>query len=95
MLLIGGNKATSQAAFAASIVATDYNITKGSLWVAPKFRSSIMSRSRGTKGDMNRKFAHVEKDDPGLQPPSDEDKKTSIPTKTSLILKFYTMAVII
>ena len=66
MLLIGGIQGDEPGGFlAASIVATDYNITKGSLWVVPNLNfPSIIERSRGTKGDMNRKFAHVEKDDP-------------------------------
>ena len=66
MLLIGGIQGDEPGGFlAASIVATDYNITKGSLWVVPNLNfPSIIERSRGTKGDMNRKFAHVDKNDP-------------------------------
>ncbi|WP_430806220.1 M99 family carboxypeptidase catalytic domain-containing protein [Campylobacter sp. 9BO] len=66
MLLIGGIQGDEPGGFlAASIVATDYNITKGSLWVVPNLNfKSIIERSRGTKGDMNRKFAHIDKSDP-------------------------------
>ena len=66
MLLLGGIQGDEPGGFlAASIVATDYNITKGSLWVVPNLNfPSIIERSRGTKGDMNRKFAHVDKSDP-------------------------------
>ncbi|EAU01460.1 M99 family carboxypeptidase catalytic domain-containing protein [Campylobacter curvus] len=66
MLLIGGIQGDEPGGFlAASIVATDYNITKGSLWVVPNLNfPSIIQRSRGTKGDMNRKFAHIDRGDP-------------------------------
>ncbi|MBR8465379.1 deacylase [Campylobacter sp. faydin G-140] len=66
MLLIGGIQGDEPGGFlAASIVATDYNITKGSLWIVPNLNfPSIIKRSRGTKGDMNRKFAHIDADDP-------------------------------
>ena len=69
MLLIGGIQGDEPGGFlAASIVATDYNITKGSLWVVPNLNfPSIIERSRGTKGDMNRKFAHVDRDDPDYE----------------------------
>ncbi|MDL0089399.1 M99 family carboxypeptidase catalytic domain-containing protein [Campylobacter gastrosuis] len=66
MLLIGGIQGDEPGGFlAASIVATDYNITQGSLWVVPNLNfPSIIQRARGTKGDMNRKFAHVDVNDP-------------------------------
>ncbi|MCD8213074.1 MAG: deacylase [Campylobacter sp.] len=66
MLLIGGIQGDEPGGFlAASIVATDYNVTKGSLWVVPNLNfPSIIKRSRGTKGDMNRKFAHIDEGDP-------------------------------
>ena len=69
MLLIGGIQGDEPGGFlAASLVATDYNITKGSLWIVPNLNlPSIIERSRGTKGDMNRKFAHVDKDDPDYE----------------------------
>lgn len=69
MLLIGGIQGDEPGGFlAASIIATDYEITKGSLWVVPNLNfPSIIQRSRGTKGDMNRKFAYVDKNDPDYQ----------------------------
>ena len=66
MLLIGGIQGDEPGGFlAASLIATQYKITKGSLWVVPNLNfPSIIERSRGTKGDMNRKFAHIDKNDP-------------------------------
>lgn len=66
MLIIGGIQGDEPGGFlAASIVAIDYNITKGSVWVVPNLNfKSIIERSRGTNGDMNRKFAHIDPKDP-------------------------------
>ena len=69
MLLIGGIQGDEPGGFlAASLVATDYEISKGSLWIVPNLNfPSIIQRSRGTKGDMNRKFANVDKKDPDYE----------------------------
>ena len=69
MLLIGGIQGDEPGGFlAASLVATDYEISKGSLWLVPNLNfPSIIQRSRGTKGDMNRKFANVDKNDPDYE----------------------------
>ena len=69
MLLIGGIQGDEPGGFlAASLVATDYEISKGSLWIVPNLNfPSIIQRSRGTKGDMNRKFANVDKNDPDYE----------------------------
>lgn len=66
MLLIGGIQGDEPGGFlAASIVAMEYNITRGSLWVVPNLNfKSIIERSRGTNGDMNRKFANIDQNDP-------------------------------
>ena len=47
MLLLGGIQGDEPGGFlAASIVATDYNITKGSLWVVPKFKFPKYHRAK-------------------------------------------------
>ncbi|CAD7288990.1 hypothetical protein LMG7974_01285 [Campylobacter majalis] len=90
LLLIGGIQGDEPGGFlAASIVATDYNITKGSVWVVPNLNfPSIIERSRGTKGDMNRKFAHIDKNDPDYKAVTSIKKLISDP-KVALILNLH------
>ena len=66
LLLIGGIQGDEPGAFmAASLIATHYDITKGSVWVIPNLNFySIIKRSRGPYGDMNRKFASLSENDP-------------------------------
>jgi len=66
LLIIGGIQGDEPGAFmAASLIATHYDIKKGSVWVIPNLNFySIIKRSRGPYGDMNRKFATLSKDDP-------------------------------
>ncbi|MDQ1340714.1 MAG: hypothetical protein QG567_1872 [Campylobacterota bacterium] len=66
LLVIGGIQGDEPGGFnAASLLVTHYKITKGSVWVVPNLNfNSIVERSRGLFGDLNRKFAHIEKDDP-------------------------------
>jgi len=66
MLVVGGIQGDEPGGFvAASLLATHYEITKGSLWIVPNLNFySIIKRSRGPYGDMNRKFATLSKDDP-------------------------------
>ncbi|MDR3347015.1 MAG: succinylglutamate desuccinylase/aspartoacylase family protein [Helicobacteraceae bacterium] len=66
LLIVGGVHGDEPGGyFAPSLLATRYKIKKGALWVVPNlnFESIVQSR-RGIFGDMNRKFAKVEKDDP-------------------------------
>lgn len=90
MLLIGGIQGDEPGGFlAASIVATDYNITKGSLWVVPNLNfPSIIQRSRGTKGDMNRKFVYIDKKDPDYKAVT-SIKKIISDQNVSLILNLH------
>ncbi len=69
LLLIGGIQGDEPGAFmAASLVATHYDIKKGSVWVIPNLNFySIIKRSRGPYGDMNRKFAKLSKKDPDYE----------------------------
>jgi len=63
MLVIGGIQGDEPGGFiSASLLATHYEITKGSLWIVPNLNFySIIKRSRGPYGDMNRKFAYIKK----------------------------------
>lgn len=69
LLIVGGIQGDEPGAFmAASIISTHYKVTKGSVWVVPNLNFySIIKRSRGPFGDMNRKFASLPKDDPDYE----------------------------
>lgn len=66
LLIVGGIQGNEPGGFiAASLIATHYNVTKGSVWVVPNLNFySIIQSSRGPNGDMNRKFAALDKNDP-------------------------------
>lgn len=66
VLVVGGIQGDEPGGFhAASLLVTDYKITRGSLWVVPNLNfESIIHRSRGVNGDMNRKFARMKPTDP-------------------------------
>jgi len=66
LLIVGGIQGDEPGAFmAASLITTHYEIKKGSVWVVPNLNFySIIKRSRGPFGDMNRKFAKLSKSDP-------------------------------
>ncbi len=66
LLIVGGIQGDEPGAFmAASLITTHYKINKGSVWVVPNLNFySIIKRSRGPFGDMNRKFATLSDDDP-------------------------------
>lgn len=66
VLIVGGIQGDEPGGFsAATLLATRYEIQKGSIWVVPNLNfHSIIKRSRGLHGDMNRKFARMEENDP-------------------------------
>jgi len=66
LLIVGGIQGDEPGAFmAASLITTHYKIKKGSVWIVPNLNFySIIKRSRGPFGDMNRKFAELSTDDP-------------------------------
>ena len=66
LLIVGGIQGDEPGGFvSASLVATHYDIEKGSVWVIPNLNFySIIKRNRGPYGDMNRKFAKLSKKDP-------------------------------
>lgn len=69
ILVLGGIQGDEPGGFnAASLLVTDYKITKGSVWIVPNLNfESIIKRSRGIHGDMNRKFSHIKRSDPEYQ----------------------------
>ncbi len=66
ILVIGGIQGDEPGGFnAASLLVTEYSIHSGNVWVVPNLNfPSIIHRSRGIYGDMNRKFADIKPDDP-------------------------------
>lgn len=66
LLVIGGIQGDEPGGFnAASLLVTDYEIRRGRVWVVPNLNFlSIIKRSRGVYGDMNRKFADLQPSDP-------------------------------
>jgi len=69
LLIIGGIQGDEPGGFnAASLIVTDYTITRGNVWVVPNLNFiSIINRTRGIYGDMNRKFSAIKKTDPELE----------------------------
>jgi len=66
LLIVGGIQGDEPGGFmAASLIATHYKILKGSVWIVPNLNFySIIKRSRGPFGDMNRKFGKLSPKDP-------------------------------
>lgn len=66
LLVIGGIQGDEPGGFtAASLLVTHYKITSGQLWIVPNLNfESIIKRSRGVYGDMNRKFSKLKANDP-------------------------------
>lgn len=66
LLIVGGIQGDEPGGFnAASLLVTDYQIEQGSVWVVPNLNfKSIIRRSRGIHGDMNRKFLKLGQRDP-------------------------------
>ena len=69
VLVVGGIQGDEPGGFhAASMLVTHYRVTRGNVWVVPNLNfESIIERSRGVNGDMNRKFADVRENDPDYQ----------------------------
>ena len=66
VLVVGGIQGDEPGGFsAATLLATRYEIQEGTVWVVPNLNfPSIIKRSRGLHGDMNRKFARLDENDP-------------------------------
>lgn len=69
LLVIGGIQGDEPGGFtAASLLVTHYKITVGQVWVVPNLNfESIIKRSRGVYGDMNRKFSKLKQTDPEFE----------------------------
>lgn len=69
LLVIGGIQGDEPGGFtAASLLVNDYQVTKGQVWIVPNLNfDSIISRSRGIYGDMNRKFSTLRDSDPEFE----------------------------
>lgn len=69
VLIFGGIQGDEPGGFhAASLLLSDYNITRGKIIVAPNLAfDSIIKRSRGVNGDLNRKFANISPKDPDFK----------------------------
>ncbi|HBT96163.1 MAG TPA: deacylase [Desulfobulbaceae bacterium] len=69
ILVIGGIQGDEPGGFhAASLLITHYTIEGGNLWIVPNLNfPSIINRSRGANGDLNRKFAAIAATDPDLE----------------------------
>ncbi len=66
LLVVGGIQGDEPGGFnAATLLVTRYKIDQGALWIVPNLNfASIIKRSRGLHGDMNRKFDFLPKSDP-------------------------------
>lgn len=90
LLIIGGIQGDEPGGFnAASLIVTKYKFTKGNVWVVPNLNfRSIIKRSRGVYGDMNRKFAALPKNDPEYNTVSNIKKIITNP-QVDLILNLH------
>jgi predicted deacylase len=72
--------------FAPMILIKHYKIDEGSVWVVPNLNfDSIVMNQRGVYGDMNRKFASIQKNDKDYQIVADI-KKMMLEPNVKLIL---------
>jgi len=90
LLVIGGIHGNEPGGYyAPAILATHYKILSKNLWIIPNLNEeSIMRFRRGIHGDMNRKFAHIKKNDKDIEI-VEEIKKIILNPKVSLILNLH------
>ena len=90
LLVIGGIHGNEPGGYyAPTILATHYTILSKNLWIVPNLNpESILKYKRGVHGDMNRKFAHISKNDKDKKI-VDEIKKIILSPKVSLILNLH------
>ncbi|MDD2789424.1 MAG: M99 family carboxypeptidase catalytic domain-containing protein [Sulfurimonas sp.] len=90
LLVIGGIHGDEPGGYyAASILATHYEIESQNLWIVPNLnKDSIRQNARGLHGDMNRKFSFTENDDQDKQTVEDI-KKIILDSKVSLVLNLH------
>ena len=90
LLVIGGIHGDEPGGyFAPMLLAKHYNIESGNLWIVPNLNfDSIVKNTRGTYGDMNRKFAKIEGKDKDFDIVSDI-KKLMLQPKVDLTLNLH------
>jgi hypothetical protein len=90
LLVIGGIHGNEPGSyFATALLAQYYHITKGNLWIVPNLnRLSIQQNLRGANGDMNRKFADIDPNDPDINTVQEIQKIITDP-QVSLILNLH------
>ncbi len=90
LLVIGGIHGNEPGGyFAASILATHYNISSQNLWIVPNLnKASIQANTRGIHGDMNRKFSTIKHNDKDKKI-VEEIKKIILSKKVSLVLNLH------
>jgi hypothetical protein len=90
LLIIGGIQGDEPGGFnAASLIVTHYEILSGNVWVVPNLNFlSIIKRSRGVYGDLNRKFDKLSIKDPEYQIIY-RIKKLIVDPKVDLILNLH------
>ena len=90
LLVIGGIQGDEPGGFnAAALLATQYKIKKGSVWVVPNLNFiSIIERSRGVFGDLNRKFAQIGRNDPEFDTIS-KVKKIILDDQVNLVINLH------
>ncbi len=90
LLIIGGIQGDEPGGFnAASLIVTHYDILSGNVWVVPNLNFlSIIKRSRGVYGDLNRKFDKLPIKDPEYQT-INRIKKLIVDPKVDLILNLH------
>jgi len=87
LLVVGGIQGDEPGGFnAAALLATRYRIDKGNLWVVPNLNfPSIIKRTRGLHGDMNRKFLTLATNDPEYGPVTRIKKIITDPTVDAVL----------
>lgn len=90
LLIIGGIQGDEPGGFnAASLIVTHYDILSGNVWVVPNLNFlSIIKRSRGVYGDLNRKFNKLPTKDPEYNTIT-RIKKLIVDPKVDLILNLH------
>lgn len=90
LLVIGGIHGNEPGGyFAASILASHYKIKSKNVWIVPNLnQASIQANQRGIHGDMNRKFADIDKHDKDREIVKGI-KKIILNPKVSLVLNLH------
>lgn len=90
LLIIGGIQGDEPGGFnAASLIVTHYDILSGDVWIVPNLNFlSIIKRSRGVYGDLNRKFDTLSPKDPEYQTIT-RIKKLIVDPRVDLVLNLH------